>query len=65
MRPFLDKKIAKIYDFCVLPEKVDDPVNGLALVTVELARILEFAEDAANYEEVHEIIGSRGVITNV
>jgi superfamily II DNA or RNA helicase len=65
MRPFPGKEIAKIYDFCVLPENVDDPVNGLALVTVELARILEFAEDAANYDEVHEIIGSRGVITNV
>ena len=65
MRPFPGKEIAKIFDFCVLPEDANDPVNGLALVAVELKRILEFAEDAANYEEVHEIIKARGVITSV
>ena len=65
MRPFLGKEVAKIYDLCVLPEDVNDPVNGLALVAVELKRILEFAEDAANYEEVHEIIKARGVNVNV
>jgi superfamily II DNA or RNA helicase len=65
MRPFEGKQIATIYDFCVIPETPDDPVNSLALVAVELARILEFAEDASNYDYVHEIIRARGVITDV
>jgi superfamily II DNA or RNA helicase len=59
MRPFKGKDSAEIYDFCVLPEDADDPINSLALVKVELSRILEFAEDAMNYEEVHSTINTR------
>jgi len=58
MRPFKDKDMAVIYDFCVLPENPTDPIKDLGLVQVELRRIAEFADDALNRSEVYALIES-------
>jgi superfamily II DNA or RNA helicase len=58
MRPFKDKEMAVIYDFCVLPENPTDPIKDLGLVQVELRRIAEFADDALNRSEVYDLIES-------
>lgn len=61
MRPFKGKSKSVIYDFCVLPESEDDPLQDLGLVQVELRRISEFAEDALNGAEVYDSVEARKV----
>lgn len=56
MRPFLGKQKAVIYDMCVLPKNNSDPITNIGLVQVELRRIIEFAEDALNKDEVYNLI---------
>lgn len=56
MRPFPGKGIAKIFDFCVLPENPTDPLADLGVVEVELRRIETFAEDALNKKDVQAIL---------
>lgn len=53
MRPFPGKKVANIYDFCVLPD--DDNATVESLRNVELKRIDEFAADAENAREISEL----------
>jgi len=59
MRPFPGKKLAEIYDFCVLPSDPLDPVGSLALVEVELKRIKEFGSDAVNSDEIDAMVSDR------
>jgi superfamily II DNA or RNA helicase len=56
MRNFPGKEFAQLFDFVVLPE--DDSSEGPAdaLRDVEIRRILEFAEDAMNEEQIIETI---------
>lgn len=50
MRVFADKEVANIFDMCVLPE---DPGERIpAIFEREKARVLQYAEDALNVEEV-------------
>jgi superfamily II DNA or RNA helicase len=54
MRVFPDKDFANIFDMCVLPE---DPAERIpAIVEREKARVLQYAEDALNVEEVKIVL---------
>ena len=59
MRPFAGKSQADIYDFCVLPEDPQDPLNALGLMEVELNRIIEFGSDALNAQEIYALVESK------
>jgi superfamily II DNA or RNA helicase len=59
MRPFAGKSQADIYDFCVLPEDPQDPLNTLGLMEVELNRIIEFGSDALNAQEIYALVESK------
>jgi superfamily II DNA or RNA helicase len=56
MRNFPGKEFAKIYDFVVLPEDDSSAGPADALRKIEIKRILEFAEDAMNEEQIVETI---------
>jgi superfamily II DNA or RNA helicase len=58
MRPFNGKTMAEIYDFCVLPRDIDDPVSTIAAVGVELKRILEFGSIALNAHEIEDFVAT-------
>jgi superfamily II DNA or RNA helicase len=58
MRPFNGKTMAEIYDFCVLPRDINDPVSTFAAGSVELKRILEFGRVALNASEIEDFVAS-------
>jgi len=56
MRVSPGKDVAEIFDFCVLPSGTQDASGIKNLMRVELARIVEFSENALNGEQVRQLV---------
>jgi superfamily II DNA or RNA helicase len=56
MRTSQGKEYAEIFDFCVLPNHTSSDSAARKIISKELKRVAEFAEDAENAEEVTKII---------
>lgn len=56
MRTSVGKEFAEIYDFCVLPNGNSSDSAARKIISKELMRVTEFAEDADNSEDVKRMI---------